>query len=150
MTTYQTHDLFTEILRNECIPVAKLEYFRTRFRLAVYDLIASKFQRQETLNQKEYAARIHRKPEAINRLLSSPGNWTLDTVSDLLIGMAAVPVIDAEDVQAVLHAAASRSRNENLDALIRREGQKGIEVPQPKSDPQTKSSPQPKPQNAQL
>ena len=45
-------------------------------------------QEKETgLNQKKLARRIRRKPEVINRWLSSAGNWELDTISDLLLGM---------------------------------------------------------------
>ena len=98
MTTYQTQDLFTEILEDQPIPLAKLEYFRTQFQLAVYDLVASNFNQQETLNQAEYARRLHRRPEAINRLLSGPGNWTIDTVCDLLIGLKLLPIINREQL----------------------------------------------------
>jgi hypothetical protein len=90
MTTYQTQDLFTEILEGKPLPPEKLEYFRARLRLQIHDLVASRFDQQETLNQADYARRIHRKPEAINRLLSAPGNWTLDTLSDLMVGLGFV------------------------------------------------------------
>ena len=41
------------------------------------------------------ARRIHKRPEQITRLLGAPGNWTLDTVSDLLLGMGFEPELSA-------------------------------------------------------
>jgi len=90
MPTSQTLDLFEEIVQGDPIPVAKLSYFRTRLRLQLHDLIVRRFQQQETMRKADLARRIHRAPEAVNRLLANPGNWTLDTVSDLLIGMGRV------------------------------------------------------------
>jgi hypothetical protein len=95
--TFQTLELFEEVVHGDPIPVAKLNYFRTRLRLQLHDLIVRRFQQQETMRKADLARRIHRAPEAINRLLGSPGNWTLDTVSDLLIGMGRVLVSFEDD-----------------------------------------------------
>jgi len=72
------------------IPEKKLVYFRRRLQNRFHALILEAFMRQEKetgLNQKKLARRIRRKPEVINRWLSSAGNWELDTISDLLLGM---------------------------------------------------------------
>jgi hypothetical protein len=66
------------------------EYFRARLRNRLYNFIVSKYLAREkagTLSQAALARRIRRRPEVINRYLSTPGNWTLDTVSDLLLGI---------------------------------------------------------------
>lgn len=97
MPTSQMSDLFDEIVEGNPIPVAKLSYFRTRLRLQLHELIVRRFQQQETMRKADLARRIHRAPEAINRLLASPGNWTLDTVSDLLIGMGRVFISFEDD-----------------------------------------------------
>lgn len=97
MPTSQTPDLFDEIIHGEPIPVAKLSYFRTRLRLQLHDLVVRRFQQQETMKKADLARRIHRAPEAINRLLGSPGNWTLDTVSDLMVGMGRVFISFEDD-----------------------------------------------------
>ena len=43
----------------------------------------------ESLTKAELARRIGRRPEIVTRLLGSPGNWRLETVSDLLLGIGA-------------------------------------------------------------
>lgn len=80
------------------------EYFRSRLRNRLYDHVVGMYLEREragTLNQRALAARIRRRPEVVNRLLMAPGNWTLDTVSDLLLGigpaeldMSSTPVVN--------------------------------------------------------
>lgn len=86
----------SEVLAGECIPAGRLAYFRTRLRNRLHDLVLREFRRQETrgLTRAEIARRIGRKPEQITRWLASPGNWTLDTVSDLMLAMGAEPKVE--------------------------------------------------------
>jgi hypothetical protein len=68
-----------------------LVYYRARFRNRLYDLVLSKFRQAEAnegLTRAELARRTGRRPEVVTRLLGAPGNWRLDTVSDLLMGIA--------------------------------------------------------------
>ena len=90
MTTSQTQLFLTEILEGKPIPVGKLEYFRERLRSRLHQLVLREWISREDrgLSQAELARRIGKKPEVVNRLLGAPGNWTLNTVSDLLLGMA--------------------------------------------------------------
>ena len=79
---------------NGVIPPEKLSYFRERLRNRLHELVLLEFMRQEDsyrLTKKELAERIGRRPEQVIRWLGAPGNWTLDTVSDLLLGMASEP-----------------------------------------------------------
>jgi hypothetical protein len=79
------------LLKDDEIPVGKLAYFRERLKNRLHELIFLEFLRQEDtygLTKAELGRRIGKPPERITRLLSAPGNWTLETVSDLLLGMA--------------------------------------------------------------
>lgn len=42
---------------------------------------------EKGLTKKDLATLIDKKPEQITRIFSAPGNLTLDTVSDILLGM---------------------------------------------------------------
>ncbi|HXL84682.1 MAG TPA: hypothetical protein VN989_11260, partial [Casimicrobiaceae bacterium] len=87
----------SEIIGGKRIPKGKLAFFQERFRDRLYELVVGEFlKREETglLTKAEVARRIDRKPEQITRWLGAPGNWQLETVSDLLLAIAqAEPVI---------------------------------------------------------
>jgi hypothetical protein len=92
----------TEILEGKPIPVGKMSYFRTQLRYDLHDAVLREFLRQEDkgqINQADLARRIHRKPSQISKLLGAPGNWTINTVSDLLLGMKAQPVISVMSIE---------------------------------------------------
>jgi hypothetical protein len=78
----------------DVIPLGKLAFFREQLRHQLHQLILRKFivvhDGPKKLTKRRLASRIHRQPEVITRLLGAPGNLTLDTLSDLLIGMGAV------------------------------------------------------------
>ena len=61
----------------------------SNFRNRLYDLIVGEFMRHAAKNPKftqaALARRLRSRPEVVNRWLSSPGNWTLDTVSYSLL-----------------------------------------------------------------
>jgi hypothetical protein len=73
------------------IPPAKRAYFQERLRGRMFDFLLGRFltEKENGLNQAKLARRIGKPPEVINRWLGSPGNLTLDTISDLLIGIRA-------------------------------------------------------------
>jgi len=76
------------------IPSERLSYFRERLRNRLHELVLLEFLYQEDkyhLTKRELAERIGRRAEQVTRWLGAPGNWTLDTVSDLLLGMASEP-----------------------------------------------------------
>ena len=73
------------------IPEGKLEYLRERFRNDLFDFILRRFLEQREkrgLTQAELARRLSCDPARLSRLLGAPGNWTLGTVSDLLVGIS--------------------------------------------------------------
>lgn len=71
-------------------------YFAARLRSRLYDLVMGKFREEAQKNDLTRAAlgrRIGKRPEVITRLMSAPGNWTLETVSDLLMGISGEELI---------------------------------------------------------
>jgi hypothetical protein len=89
MTTSRKASFLSEIAEGERIPANKLAFFQERLRNRLFDYVLKKFLEQKGLTKAELARRIGQSPERITRLLGAPGNWTLDTVSDLLLGIAA-------------------------------------------------------------
>jgi transcriptional regulator with XRE-family HTH domain len=73
------------------IPEAKRVYFQRRVRDRFFDFLRERFEREESngLTQAKLARRIGKSPEVINRWLNAPSNLTLDSISDLMIGVAA-------------------------------------------------------------
>jgi hypothetical protein len=73
------------------IPVGKRAYFQERLRIRVFNFLLSKFIQAQAkgLNKNILAKRIDRSPEVVNRWLAAPSNLTVDTISDLLLGIAA-------------------------------------------------------------
>src|SRR5258706_1057953 len=97
--TSPTHFL-SDVLSPGPVPSGKLAYFRTRFSLALHQLVLKRFMELERsgFSRAELARRIGKKPEQITRWFGSPGNWELETVSDLLIGMASEPAVSLVDL----------------------------------------------------
>jgi hypothetical protein len=73
------------------IPEAKRVYFQTRLRNRLFNFILGRFVQEQNngLTKAKLARRIGKPPEMINRWLGSPSNLTIDTVSDLLLGICA-------------------------------------------------------------
>ena len=70
----------------ERIPPSSLAYFQTRTRLKLFNLIHERFEASK-ISQAELAKRLGKGTDRICRLLGAPGNWTIDTVSDLLFAI---------------------------------------------------------------
>ena len=93
MTASQT-PLLREITAGHsgpAIPKPTLAYFQQRLRNRMFELLLDKFSEQKSkgLTQALLARRIGKTPDVINRWLSSPSNLTLDTLSDLMLGISA-------------------------------------------------------------
>lgn len=92
MDTYQ---IPTIPVTDDRVPEDVLEHFRLHLQYAVHDYILTLFNEQADgpfeLTQKKLCTRLHKDPARISRLLGDPGNWTLNTLSDLLVGMGVDP-----------------------------------------------------------
>ena len=78
------------------VPERTLWFYRGRLQHRIYDLIVQEFYRQEDaglVNRAALARRLNKRPEQITRWLAAPSNWTLDTISDLLVGLRVPPVL---------------------------------------------------------
>ena len=69
------------------IPVGTLGYFQARNKRNAYDLVLEEFE-ASGLSQADLARRLGKGTDVICRWLSGPGNWTLDTLSDLLFAIS--------------------------------------------------------------
>jgi hypothetical protein len=93
MTTQQTQFL-SEVLEGKRIPEEKLAYFRARLKNRLHAFVLTQFlqlEKTKDFSKADLARRLGKKPEQITRWLGGPGNWTLDTLSDLLLGMGFEP-----------------------------------------------------------
>jgi len=62
----------------------------------MYSFVVEKFLEQERnsgLTKAALARRLGKSPDRISRLLGAPGNWTIETVSELLLGIAGEELI---------------------------------------------------------
>ena len=91
MNTSRKKPFLSEVLKGDKIPLGTLSYFRERFRDRLYDLVMEEFLKrgmESGLTRADVARRIGRRPEQVTRWFGAPGNWTLETVSDLLLAVA--------------------------------------------------------------
>jgi hypothetical protein len=88
MTISQTPFL-PDVSSDEPIPVGRLAYLQERTRNLLFEFVLNKFLEAERdgLTKAKLARRIHHSPSVITRMLGSPGNWRISTVSDLLAGI---------------------------------------------------------------
>jgi hypothetical protein len=73
------------------IPESKRIYFQERLRNRFFEFLLNKFVEQQLhgLTKAKLARRIGKTPDVVHRWLSAPSNLTLDTASDLLLGIHA-------------------------------------------------------------
>lgn len=67
-------------------------FYRRRLQSSIYHAFLRRFAElaeKEGLTKKELASEIEMDAGQLSRLFRSPGNWKLDTISDLLLGMGA-------------------------------------------------------------
>jgi hypothetical protein len=86
MSASRTH----EVHHGDRIPLRTLEFFRNRLRIQLFELVVSEYVKQARtgFTKRDLARRINRRPEQVTRWLATPGNWTLETISDLLLAIS--------------------------------------------------------------
>lgn len=78
----------------DMIPDGVLAYIGQRAKNAYYHYVMGKF-RECGMSQAKLARRIGKSPAQMNRMLSSPGNWTIETSAVLLAGICGEEVTPA-------------------------------------------------------
>ncbi len=90
MTTSGQLEFLSEILEWKPVPQDTLVYFRERLRLRLHSTILDAFTRrakEKGLKRSDLAKRIHRTRAQIARWLSTESNLTVDSISDLMVGL---------------------------------------------------------------
>jgi hypothetical protein len=113
MDTFQAPSL---PLGDEPIPDRILKYFQAHLRYALHAYVVDLFYQQASdpslnLTKAKLGRRLGKAPARISRLLGRPGNWTLDTISELLVGMGVDPRTPFDKIAAwdAEHAVADRA-----------------------------------------
>jgi hypothetical protein len=102
MTTYQKTSLISAVLSDAPLGEYEVEYFRQRWKNRMHARVLRSFldksSEEGNFTRADLARRLGKRPEQITRWLGAPGNWTMDTVSDLLLAMGQEPVADVMDL----------------------------------------------------
>jgi hypothetical protein len=85
---YQVTSVLSELEGSAPLSVRTRAYVGQRARNAFHDYVIRKF-KESDMTKAELARRLQKGQDRINRLLNSPGNWTIDTVAELLAGISA-------------------------------------------------------------
>lgn len=91
MITYPTTLKLSDPDSVGVIPASDLSYIKTRNRLSIFNSVLKQF-RDSGITKSELAARLGKDAGQLSRLLGAPGNWTLDTVAELLWAMSGTRV----------------------------------------------------------
>src|SRR5688572_5709127 len=111
MSTYQTTWL-SKPSGAERVPPTTLAYFRARAQHRLHELILNEF-RASGLSQADLARRMGKGTDQLCRWLGAPGNWTVNTISDLLFAMSG-----GEADYSVAHPLDAPKRNSNAPDWI--------------------------------
>lgn len=89
MNFSQGNTISSEIKSDGPLSDGTLAYLEERARNLFYDFIMTKFKEAEQfgLNKAKLARRINKRPDQISHILGAPGNWTLGTITALLVGI---------------------------------------------------------------
>jgi hypothetical protein len=91
MNTSHTTPRLSEPVGSALTPPTTFEYMRTRNRMRLFDLVHKEF-RESGITRAQLAKRMGRGLDRISHLLGAPGNWTLDTASDLLFAISGAEI----------------------------------------------------------
>lgn len=90
MNTYQRTSLAIGLLSDDPLDPQHLGYLHARAQNKAHDCVLAVFMEEaETrgINKAYIARRLRKRPEVVGRCLTAAGNWTLDTLAELLGSM---------------------------------------------------------------
>src|SRR6266446_7694343 len=90
MNTYQPMSLATGLLSDDPLDPEHLGYLHARAQNKAHDCVLAVFADEagaRGINRAYIARRLRKRPEVVSRCLTAPGNWTLDTLGELLGSM---------------------------------------------------------------
>jgi hypothetical protein len=91
MNTSRTTPRLSKPVDSEPVPPATLEYMRTRNRMRIFNLVHNEL-KHSGITRAQLSKRMGRGLDRISHLLGAPGNWTLDTASDLLFAISGAEI----------------------------------------------------------
>ncbi len=115
MTTSPTTAVRSAIQGSAPFPKGVLAYLCARTRSDYFGMVHAKLREAEAagLTRAALAKRIGKSPTRLSHILAAPGNWTLDTVTELLLG------ISGEQLQPQTHRILDKpSRNINHSEVL--------------------------------
>jgi hypothetical protein len=96
MTTSRSGIGLRNPVPGERVPIGTFGYFQARNKRHAYNIVMDQFY-GSGISQAELARRLGKGTDQVCRMLAGPGNWTLDTFSDLLFAISgAAPVFSVE------------------------------------------------------
>jgi hypothetical protein len=69
------------------VPVETYAYFRARAKRFAYELAIREF-KKSNITKATLARRLGKGADRVSKMLAGPGNWTIDTLADLLFATA--------------------------------------------------------------
>lgn len=95
MTTLRQNALLTELESEVPLSPGTRAFLGQRTRNAFFNFIHEKLReaRENGLTQATLARRIGKDPGRLSNTLGSPGNWTIDTVAELLFGICRAELV---------------------------------------------------------
>lgn len=105
MTTSPTTSVLRKPTGVAKVPSPVFAYLQTRNRLHAFNRVQREFEKSG-ISKADLAKRMGKGADRISHLLGAPGNWTLDTVSDLLFALTG-----AELTYAVTYPTEKPARN---------------------------------------
>lgn len=91
MTTSASAPALAEPHAADLVPPSTFAYFRARNRHRLYTIVMREF-KKSGITQADLARRLGKGTDVVCRLLGAPGNWQIDTASDLLFAISGAEV----------------------------------------------------------